>query len=316
MRYIQNPMNKHVPTSIGIALIFILVVTISVFAWKYRERIGALIASNDVFMQQPNIVSGDKIPSQINNTPSKNPVADCFGHENEKRICKDGTLISRFDDSKCVAVLCSAKTDENYYSPYVEKDHKIFYEEGDYALTLVDNADAKTFRLIGVCSSSEVYSNFYGRDDHSIYTGSKELKGIDFTSFKYLGLFSTGDGVFPHATSISLDRNFVYFGCGTPIKSIDRKSFAIITDGYSKDKAQVYYLDNLLSQVDYKTFQVIGKKTIGGITGSFALDKNHVYYEGFVLTGVQSDSCQKGGLEKCLPTDWKNRIDYSSSQGN
>lgn len=322
-------LNQKISTILGSTLIIVFAVTIGTFVWKYTEKtkMPATISDNSL-MQQSNVDSSGGINTvpqnqssgtktnagsvQQNRTLSK----DCSGHEDEKRICKDGSLIDRFDFAKCVATLCSAGMKSAYYSPYIKKDQQVFYEGNDGALVSIDSADAKTFKLIGLCASSEMYGNFYGKDTHSIYAGSKELKGIDLVSFKYLGSFSTGDGVFPRASSVSIDKNSVYFGCGTLMSAIDKGSFQLLLDGYSKDKSHVYYLGSLLDRVDYGTFKAIGKQKVGDLTGSFALDKNNVYYEGFIVTGINPSICQKSGLKVCLSADWSKLIDYSSVQGN
>lgn len=57
-------MNKRFPTSIGIALIFILVVTISVFVWKCRERLDSPLLENSSTRTNPEKdTSSENVPN-------------------------------------------------------------------------------------------------------------------------------------------------------------------------------------------------------------------------------------------------------------
>lgn len=303
--------NQKVGTAVGTGILVIFSVTVFMFVWTYEKnlpQINAPISS---------VVIPEKAVSVIRE-PKEEDVEDCSGHEEEKRICKDGTSVDMFD-SRCLPISCSSgKAGENsetsYYSPYVRKNQNIFLELlYEKELTPVAGADVATFRPVDVCASVEMSAGYYGEDKNHVYVGSSSVENIDTDSFEYLGLLNTGYGM-PYSTSVSMDKNYVYFGCGTVAGLVDRNSFKILKNGYSKDKNRIYYLDFTVPAADYKTFEVLETQNDNRFRGNFAVDKNYVFVEGMVLKGIDPKVCKSNGLIACLPDNWDELMD-DSTQG-
>ncbi|MFA7209182.1 MAG: DKNYY domain-containing protein [Parcubacteria group bacterium] len=197
-------------------------------------------------------------------------------------------------------------------TPYFIDYSGVYFVEYFNTLKKLENVDVKTFKTIGVCASMEMSASYYSRDKNNIYVNSKKMEGVDIKSFKYLGAFLNGDGM-PYSVSISMDKKHVYFACGTLVDFIDRDSFEILGNSYSRDKKRVYYLDHTLDRADRKTFEVIQYKEKDGIYGHFALDKNHVFFEGAILKDINPTTCKAQGLASCLPSKWHDLLDPLST---
>lgn len=241
----------------------------------------------------------------------------CSNNESEKRICPNGALIPMYDmnEAGCVAMLCregSGESEKSYYSPYVKKDRQIFIE-GQYgrSLTPIAGADATTFRPVGACASVEMSRAHYGRDENHVYMNDIPMNDMDVRSFKYLGIFQNGEGV-PYSTSVSTDKDTVYFGCGKAVASVDRKSFEVIDNGYFRDEKNTYYLNSIVSGADNRTFESIDYEWTNKINGNFAQDKDRVFFEGYPMKGIDPATCKEKGLENCLPENWRDLIDTST----
>lgn len=310
---------------IGIAAVLFLGVVLAV-SYQCGRRIDRASVQNTPQTQEksvpPIIDSGGKnitsVPNTSNGLQSGENQAggkNCSDDQNEKRICRNGSVIDRFS-SNCVASTCaevSGEKETSYYSPFIKKDANVFYE-GQYPnqnLVPLIGADTATFGFIGSCASVEMSRAFYGKDKNSVYVNDKKIDSVDVNSFKYLGSFAGGDGIIPHSISISQDKNHIYYACGKPIDSIDRNTFKVLGDGYAKDSKHVYYLDTVLNKANSQSFKVIGNKRVSGLSGNFALDSNSIYYEGRIISGVKVGICSSMGIEKCLPENWFSLLDNS-----
>lgn len=260
----------------------------------------------------------EAFPESKEQTKKQETVAkrECSNSESEKRVCPDGTLIPMYDknESGCVAMLCregSGASEKIYYSPYVKKDRQVFIEgQYDGGLTPIVGADANTFRLVGVCASVEMSRAYYGKDKNRIYVNAMPMNDIDAQSFKYLGIFQSGEGV-PYSTSVSVDKNAVYFDCGKTSDVVDRKSFEVVGNSYFRDSKNVYYLSGIVNGADDRTFESITYERTNKIYGNFALDKDWVYFDGFPMKEIDPATCKEKGLENCLPENWRDLIDTS-----
>lgn len=310
--------DKKVSAFVGTVVLVIIAITVSAFVWVYEKDKIKVEQSKDAYglntpQSLPSTNESNQQQSEKNQAHSK----DCSGHEDEKRICKDGDTIARFDSncrpSTCMEIVAGKQN--IYGSHFIKKDADIFYEEprSNSGLSPIIGADASTFRPIDLCASVEMSAAFYGKDKNSVYVNNTRIESIDAESFEYLGLFGTGDGIVPRSISIARDKNHIYYACGKAIDSIDRQSFEVLSDGYAKDNNHVYYLDTILNKADHKSFQSIGRKKLDGIIGSFALDNNFVYFEGMIIKNADSRKCRQIGIEKCLSENWHNELDNSES---
>lgn len=298
-----------------------------VFFHFLQQYIEEQYASNEVYRQQKieymnahaDIESARyraAHPSAFSQPAKKERPAEkaCSNSESEKRICADGALVPMYE-SGCSAMLCregSGESEKMYYSPYVKKDRQVFIEgQYDHGLTPIAGADVATFRPVGACASVEMSQAHYGRDRNHIYVNDQPAKDIDVRSFKYLGVFGNAYEL-PYSVSISVDKDAVYFGCGKTAPSVDRRSFMMLGNGYSRDNQNVYYLNSILtSGVDRDTFKAIDYEPTNKIHGNFSSDKSHVFFEGYPLREVDPAACEERGLVNCLPENWRDSIDNS-----
>lgn len=306
--------NQKVGTAVGTGILVIFSLTVFMFVWTYEKNLPQINAPIST------VVVPEKTVSVIRE-PKEEDVEDCSGHEEEKRICKDGALVDMFD-SRCLPTRCSSgkageSSETSYYSPYIRKGQGIFLESPyDEELEVVVGADAVTFRPIGICGSLEMSSSYYGKDKNHVYVGSEPTDLIDSDSFQYLVLLRNGYSL-PYSKSISIDKNYVYIGCGTRVNSVDRNSLSLLERGYFKDKNRVYYIDSIVGAADYRTFEIpstFEDKGSQSHLGNFAMDKNHVFVEGQVLTGIDPKVCKSRGLDICLPSNWEDLIDDSETE--
>lgn len=305
--------NQKVGTVVGAVVLVIISVTAVIFVWTYERSLPP------VYVQPLNFPVTQSVTKSVSSESDRIETAeDCSGYEDEKRICKDGSVVDVFD-SKCLPVLCSSgKVEENsktsYYSPYIRKGQNIFvelpYDEGRASLV---GADVATFHPVDICESGEMSAGYYAKDKNRVYAESAPVESIDINSFKYLGLLENGYGM-PYSISIAVDKSHVYFGCGAVASTVDRNSFRILENGYSKDKNRIYHLNFVVSAADYDTFEVLKTPEARELQGNFALDKNHVFVEGQVLIGIDPKVCKSQGLVACLPDSWDELMD-DSTQG-
>lgn len=305
---------------IGMAVVIFLGIVLGV-SYQYGKSFDVANTQNVPQIQDklPLVDSNEK---SITSTPTSESQSgenqtgarNCSDNKSEKRICRNGRTTDRFG-SNCVVSTCVEVVDGkevSYYSPFINKDANVFYEE-QYSKNLVPivDADIATFGFVGSCASIEMSMAFYGKDKNSVYVNDTKIDSVDVSSFKYLGSFDGGDGIIPHSISISQDKNHIYYSCGKPVDSIDRNTFKVLGDGYAKDIKHVYYLDTILNKANSQSFKVIGKKKVGDLSGNFALDRNFIYYEGRVISGVKVGICSSVGIEKCLPENWFDLLDNS-----
>ena len=312
--------NQKVGTVLGAGILIIFSVTVFAFVWKYEENFPQAQSQSRVQYVKSNTINSAVSNGKINQENTENE--DCSVYQDERRICKDGTLVGTFD-LECRTIFCPVeKTDESeetsYYSPFIKKDGNIFVEgqyKGDRSIAII-GADAATFRSIGICGSLEMSSSYYGKDKNHVYVGGEPVDVINSDSFQYLALLRNGYGL-PYSRSISTDKNHVYIGCGTVVNSVDRNSLSLLGRGYFKDKNRVYYIDTIVGAADYRTFEIPSTFEDRGSQshlGNFAMDKNHVFVEGQVLTGVDPKVCKSRGLDICLPSNWEELMDDSETE--
>ncbi|MDP1883970.1 MAG: DKNYY domain-containing protein [Candidatus Moranbacteria bacterium] len=313
--------NKKIPTILGTSIIVIIAITVGVFVWKYEKmKIQEDVQVEGKAVELVKLGKKNNSNNQTEKYPIKEPQLkldeqkkDC-SDQKIIRICMKGMPVDG-TDPKCIPNECVETfngKETHYYSPFIKKDKRIYIENRyENKLLLIDGADYKTFQPLGTCASMEMSAVYYSKDKNNIYVGHKRMENIDYKSFKYLGSFSNGYGM-PYSVSISKDKDHIYFSCGTIIDSIDRDSFKIVGNGYSKDKKSAYYLDHIIKNSDVKTFEAINYVKDSRVYGNFAIDKKTLYFEGLIVRDIDPLLCKKKGLQKCLSDSWLDLVDNSS----
>lgn len=192
--------------------------------------------------------------------------------------------------------------------PFFIDSSGIYHIEEFNVLTKLEGADKETFKQVGNCSQGEMYFSQYSKDKNHIYINGNIAKDIDSSSFEYLGFLKNYDGM-PWGVAVAKDSNYIYYGCGQAIKSIEKESFKLIDFGYAEDSRSIYYMNSILKIADRKTFKVLSIHKIGDYSGPFSKDKNYVYYQGQIIKNVSPKDCDMKGIEACLPSNWKESLD-------
>lgn len=134
-------------------------------------------------------------------------------------------------------------------------------EGGGIVLFRYENADLETF---------EVLAYGVAKDKYRVYYYSDVLEGADPTTFE----IPTGQ--------YFKDKERVYFR-GEPIEADPGTLEALGSSPvYAKDKDHIYYLGEVLSGVDYDTFEFINR--------DYTKDKENVFYRNVIIEGADPDS--------------------------
>lgn len=321
--------DQKISTGLGTIILIIIAATVSGFVFlcyknfsidsEINGTIDPLVASR---LNQKIAYKYENNAEKQNNSTKKSETYDCSQDINDQRICKDGTRGMRFDENCNHIDSCGIKEVDGMmissYTPYIIKNNEVYYEDfyfwKDGKITKIEDADPSTFKVFERCMQVEMSLSDYAIDKSHLYAGSKKLDSIDIKSFQYLGLFATGANM-PYAAAISKDKNKIYFGCGVSIDSIDRESFTVLENGYSKDKNTVFYI-SFITIADPITIEMINHEKTDGLNGNFALDRKNVYFEGRVVKGVDPKLCKKKGLKFCLPENWQELVVFSDGEKN
>lgn len=161
---------------------------------------------------------------------------------------------------------------------YIIKGNKVYYaywgfNDWKYHKFQLENADAKTFQIIGVPHS------FYARDAKRVYFKGNPLEKADPETFV------VGNR---QKTPFDYDAHNLYLG--RKLISEDVHNYRGLGNNYSKDSKRVYYLYEPIEGADPETFAVIKE-----MLGSYARDKNHIYLNKQPIRGADGATFQKLG---------------------
>ncbi len=108
----------------------------------------------------------------------------------------------------------------------------VYYGDGK----LLKEADPATFDYL---------NGFYHKDKNSVFYQQKIIESADVNSFQI-----SENRYYAH------DQDRIFYK-GKPLKEVDRTSWVLLSEKYSKDENQVYYIGIALKEVDAETFEVI-----------------------------------------------------------
>ena len=176
-----------------------------------------------------------------------------------------------------------------------------------YRNEILEGANPKTAELIGFSllkDDKNVYymgekvkdvkiKNFeklgqnYWKNENKIYYRDKKIENVDIMSFKVLN------------EDYAKDKNHVYRGNDSPLlgKIKNPETFEFLPYGirydtlYGKDKYNVYYINNIMSNCFdsyYFIYEVkgINKDKVEVLDGWFIKDDKNIYFKGKILEGV------------------------------
>ena len=107
---------------------------------------------------------------------------------------------------------------------------------------------------------------YYYHDNNSMYIGFEALAGRDPKKFQAVGEGESNNALLEGKIYYAKDEKFLYVHSLSHtngdeiIKNANLKSFQILSDGYSKDKKNVYYFGETMEYADPKTFKIAHDK--------------------------------------------------------
>ena len=151
------------------------------------------------------------------------------------------------------------KTIERLIDDFLKDDKNVFFRNKK-----MKNVDVKTFQAL---------DEEYAKDKNHIYYEENIIEDADTNTFEK---FFDVEAEINHYIRIKYyrDKNNVYYK-GKKL-DVDRKTFEVLNEHFSKDKNHLYYNNRNAKEVDVKTFKIISQdsKKI-----YIFKDKNHLYNE-------------------------------------
>jgi len=141
-------------------------------------------------------------------------------------------------------------------------------------------------------STFEVLDYDFSKDKHAVYRFGKRVKGVlDPRSFQIFNYVYRGDqyALYDFAIIKNFDGEFIDDFKLIANDLIDRKTFALLSYPYAKDKEHVYYIGKRIEDADTESFSVLldaGKI----LRNRYAKDKEHAYYIGKKIEDADAES--------------------------
>lgn len=138
------------------------------------------------------------------------------------------------------------KESQYYHTPFLNNQYSKDKNNVYFLSKIIVSADSDSFMQL---------NNYLGKDKNHIYLNDNILDNADVETFKVLNvessieIYDEKEQGYGYAT----DKNHVYF-LGEVISGADPKSFKERTYGYAEDKNYIYYLRNIVEDADPKTF--------------------------------------------------------------
>ena len=201
--------------------------------------------------------------------------------------------------------------------PFYEIHGNSVYYRTEKGLEKLQNADAKTFEILGYHIAKdknyvyywdeklskidpktfEVVEGYYitiFKDKNGIYTFGKNYDKLKIINFKENGIdidFNDFKVISSEDPTIYKNKNDIYFQKGGkiyPIKNVDAKTFeeingrSYLDNKYYRDKNNVYYF----SEDKMLKLENADRKSVNELSENILKDKNYVYFENQQIKGL------------------------------
>ncbi len=125
-----------------------------------------------------------------------------------------------------------------------DKNHVYYmkYNYDDSGISILQDADPKSFKVLGECRMIEIYGTLLAKDSKHVYVENKIIPYIDTESFNFITKFSLDSVDLPAMFSFSKDKNNIYYNCGKILEGADYNTFEYIGNGVAQDKNYTYKL--------------------------------------------------------------------------
>jgi len=158
-----------------------------------------------------------------------------------------------------------------YFNGFFAKDDKHCYIVG----RPLKGANPKTFEMLNECYATDYQSVWtsggrFAKDSKQVYYEDYHGKIKILAKANPATFISMNDGDF------AKDDTYVFYG-KTPLLKANPATWRKISHFYSKDDKQIYYLNKLIKEADYDTFEVVVLTSPEGYKLPYGKDKNQYY---------------------------------------
>lgn len=158
-------------------------------------------------------------------------------------------------------------------SLYTQYAGKVYYNKAFKGYFLVKQADAVTFKPLGLTGS--IMLN--GADQNHVYFKTEVIPDLKPAEVIYL------------QSNYCTDGRKVFYGANL-ITGADPASFVRVNGYYATDKNHAYYKGEILKDADVKTFTNIKIEGRERKRDFFMRDKTHVYYKDILIKGANPEN--------------------------